>query len=358
VNDFLKLLFQNKQVSVYKILPEKKVNPVRCLLSNRVKRFVFSTPYTRKILNRPEIHGFEYVAFLRKGIKLFLESPPAKKLFSNLKQDEISVLHFLRGGLNFGLLELLYTTYGFKKTRASFMTSQRFKKGKHWLIKHDQYRKFTEGKIIFAGDVIATGTTLENGFLYLLDLKVLPEKFVFFTIGTPFAEKILENFAQKLERRIKNFEAIVIYIEGRFSLVKDKKEFPFCIPGTDIVKKNALLTPEFEFSQDLSSHLERCEVYDVGARSFNWPKHFEDLLGYWGALKNSGHSVKDLFELRWEKFESFDEFKKRRKNQWKGVSEKILRRIYRKQIFLQKLAQKTDSKKFFTQRIKQIRFTM
>ena len=147
MNDFLKLLFQNKQVSVYKILPEKKVNPVRCLLSNRVKRFVFSTPYTRKILNRPEIHGFEYVAFLRKGIKLFLESPPAKKLFSNLKQDEISVLHFLRGGLNFGLLELLYTTYGFKKTRASFMTSQRFKKGKHWLIKHDQYRKFTEGKI-------------------------------------------------------------------------------------------------------------------------------------------------------------------------------------------------------------------
>jgi len=347
VSDFLKLIFKNSQISVYEILPKK-----------RVKRFVFSTAHTRKILNRPEIHGFEYVAFLRKGIKLFLESPPAKKFFSNLKQEEISVLHFLRGGLNFGLLELLYTTYGFKKTRASFMTSQRFKKGKHWLIKHDQYRKFTGGKIIFAGDVIATGTTLENGFLYLLDLKVLPEKFVFFTIGTPFAEKILENFAKKIEKKVKNFEAVIIYIEGNFALVKDKNEFPLCIPGTDIVKKGALLTPEFELSQDLSSHLERCEVYDVGARSFNWPKHFEDLLGYWEALKNSGYSVKDLFELRWGSSGSFDEFRKRRKNQWKGVSEGMLRKIYRNQISLQKLARKTDSKKFFSQRIKQIRSNM
>jgi len=338
MSGYLKKVLISKSVSVYEILPHLNV-----------KRFIISTPFTRKILNRPEICGFEYVDFLRKGLSTFFRSDFGRKYFAGLDGSKVSVLHFLRGGLNFGILELLYKCFGFSKVNASFMTSQRVNKGAHWKIKHDQYRKFAceNGSTVMAADIIATGTTLKNG----LDcMKVPLKQFVFLTIGTVSAEKLL------LERFRKRNSAAVFYIEGRFALVEKNGEYPFSIRGTDLVKKGALLPPEFERGLDISSILERCEVYDVGARAFNWKKHFNDVFNYWRELSKSGLTVYELYNQRWPfRYRNFSEYSKTKKKVWPDIQTGMLRKLYEEETRRREQAKKIDSKRFFRERLNKLK---
>jgi len=264
----------------------------------------------------------------------------------------MSVLHFLRGGLNFGLLELLYKCFGFSRVNASFMTSQRVKKGLRWKIKHDQYRKFAHEKVstVMAADVIATGTTLENGLDCLLKQGGALKQFLFFTIGTSYAEKIL------LERFRSGFSAAIFYIEGRFALVEKDREYPFSIRGTDLVKKGALLPPEFERGLDITSILERCEVYDVGARAFDWRKHFNDVFNYWRDLSKAEFPVYELYNQRWPFGHSnFSEYLKMKKKVWPGIQTGLLRKLYDEETRRKEQAKKINSKRFFRERLNNLR---
>jgi len=344
MSDYLKKIPGQKNTALYEICP-----------SSRVKRYIISTPHTRKILNMPEIHGFEYTHLLRKGLASFLKTPFAEKFFKDSDGSKYSALHFLRGGLNFNFIEQFYKCYGFTKVNASFMTSQRVQKGKHWKIKHDQYRKFSlEGVTsLIAGDVIATGTTLKNGFDCVLELPVKLDSFIFFTIGTPYTEKIINEYEKKFRKRNRNFKAYIFYVEGRFELIEKKGELPFAIDGTDLVRKNALLSPEFEYSQTIASRIERCAVYDVGARAFNWRKHFRDIVEYWGLLSKSGYSVPEIYNLRQPfPYSDFDEYEKARKKMWPGISKPDLKKMYKKELKMLLNAIKLDSWKFFSQRLK------
>ncbi|MFH1958314.1 MAG: hypothetical protein ABIJ15_07565 [bacterium] len=344
MSDYLKKVLISKGVSVYEILPRLKV-----------KRFVISTPFTRKILNRPEICGFEYVDYLRQGLTSFFRSSFGRKYFSCLDDSKISVLHFLRGGLNFGLLEILYKCFGFSRVNASFMTSQRVRKGAHWRIKHDQYRKFALDGIstVMAADVIATGTTLKNG----LDcLKVPLKHFLFFTIGTSCAEKILLERFGKLGKRNPGFSAALFYIEGRFALVEKDGEYPFSIKGTDLVKKGALLPPEFERGLDITSILERCEVYDVGARAFDRKRHLADIFCYWRNLFRAGVTVSELYNRRWPfEWAKFSEYSRDKKRVWPDAQESLLRKLYEEETRRKNRAGKIDSKRFFQERLNKLK---
>ncbi|MBA3066382.1 hypothetical protein KJ633_06395 [bacterium] len=346
MNDYLKKISgQGEKTAVlYEIFP-----------SSSVKRYIISTPYTRKILNKPEIHGFEYTYLLRKGLHCFLKTPFAEKFFKDSDGSKYSALHFLRGGLNFNFIEQFYRCYGFTKVNSSFMTSQRVQKGEHWKIKHDQYRKFAlEGvTTLIAGDVIATGTTLKNGFDCVLEMPVKLDSFIFFTIGTPYTEKIINLYEEKFRKKNKNFKAYIFYIEGRFELIEKRGELPFAVEGTDLVRKNALLSPEFEASQTISSQIERCAVYDVGARAFNWRKHFRDIVEYWGQLSESEFSVPEIYNLRWPfSYGDFDEYEKAKKKVWPDISKTVLKKMYEKEIKMLLNAIKLDSWEFFRQRLK------
>jgi len=345
MKDFLKKISSSGNVAVYEIEPRSKI-----------KRFVITSSATRRILNAPEIHGFEYIYFLRKGIESFFKSSYGKKHFGGMDDSGITVLHFLRGGLNFGFVELLYKCFGFKKVNSSFMTSQRFQKGKRWMIKQDQYRKFAlEGvNTIIAGDVIATGTTLKNGFDCLLKLAGSSlENFIFFTIGTPYTEKIIERYFDIFKKRNAKFQASIFYIEGRFSLVESKDEYPLCIPGTDLVKKNALLTPEFELSQTVSSVLERCEIYDVGARAFDWRGHFRDLIEYWEGLASREWTVLDVYNMRWPfPYNDYNSFRNIKRELWPGIREAFLKKLYERELKRIKYAITLDSWEFLSEHLK------
>ena len=345
MSDYLKKIAGPTNTALYRICP-----------ASSIERYIISTPATRKILNMPEIHGFEYTYLLRKGLENFLKTPFAAKFFADAGGGaKYSALHFLRGGLNFNFIEQFYKCYGFTKVNASFMTSQRVQKGKHWQIKHDQYRKFSlEGVTsLIAGDVIATGTTLQNGFDCILDMDVKLDRFIFFTIGTPYTEKIISAYEKKFRKKNRNFKAYIFYIEGRFELVEKKGELPFAIDGTDLIRTKALLSPEFEASQTIASRIERCAIYDVGARAFNWRKHFRDIVEYWQQLSKSEYSVPEIYNLRHPfPYADYDEYEKAKKKIWPELSKDTVKRLYEREIKMLLRTIKLDSWSFFAQRLK------
>ncbi|RLD15735.1 MAG: hypothetical protein DRI36_06705 [Caldiserica bacterium] len=346
--EYLEKVYKNQRISIYEIKP----------FIENLKRFIVSTKYTSKILNLPEIYGTTYIENLKTGMKLILHSSFFKSMFKDVNESTTNVLVFLRGGLNFSLYELLYKEYGFKKHTVSFMTSERYKKKEHWRIKHDQYRKFVimDNMNIFSGDVVATGTTLENGlnilkeYVEMKNIKI--KKFVFFTIGSKKAEDIFIRF----KKYFKDTEFYLIYLEGRFKLVENENEFRICIPETDLVRKGGLISPEFEISSYnfSNSFIERCIIYDVGARAFNYKDHIKEVINYWKSLIDLNLSFEDILYERWRYFGSDKEIMEEKKFKWRNVREDLIRKAVENYRELEHKVKNTNFKKFALHRIKKL----
>lgn len=320
-------VMRNERFSLYKICGEG------------VERFVISTPETRMVCNEPLLAGFDYVSALRKGLARALSRMPDALPFRHLKDTSVGVLHFLRGGLNFALVELLNRAYGFRYHFSSFITSQRYRKSGGWNIKLDQYRKISipADANLFVGDVIATGTTLENGLSILYE-RCLEEKknirrLSVFTIGCGRAEAILGKFHQEFKRSFDYEGTYLFYLEGRFGLPESKKEFRICLPGTDLVRHPALLAPEFEMSQyrKISYPLERCAVYDVGSRAFESQAHFAEVREYWKILADTGMTLYEAYKERWPETEyaSLETLMAEKRKVWRDISDPFLKELHR-----------------------------
>ena len=93
--------------------------------SSSVEEYVFSTPETRRVCNEPEMVGLEFPRCMRKATARVLQQPPLGDWLGNERDKDVSVMHFLRGGLNFQLREALGEAYGFNKHYCAYMTSQR-----------------------------------------------------------------------------------------------------------------------------------------------------------------------------------------------------------------------------------------
>ena len=89
-----------------------------------VRRFVFSTQGTADIVNKPEVMGVEYTEKLEDGVTAFLTGFQPQ-LPIDIDDRHGNVLHFLRGGLNFGIREALARAYGWNLHGATYISSQR-----------------------------------------------------------------------------------------------------------------------------------------------------------------------------------------------------------------------------------------
>ncbi len=305
-----------------------------------IRRYIISTPETRSICNSPEVMGYRFIGNLCRGLLRALRNMPQEVPFRSLKDSEVCVLHFLRGGLNFRLVDILYQAYGFERQSSSFITSQRYRKSGLWYIKLDQYRKlaFQDNASVFLGDIVATGTTLDNGLGIILDTfreqKLEMQNFVLFTIGCQRAEEIMSKYDRLFRETFKKYRnTYVFYIEGRFGLAKSGNPMRVSIPGTDLLRYPALLAPEFELSQyeRLSNPLERCTIYDVGSRSFECLVHLEDVISYWRKLSETDMTLREALLERWPEndYDSVEKLRDARLKYWKNVEKSMVDAIYK-----------------------------
>lgn len=277
----------------------------------KLKRFVVSTPETRAILNHPEICGYKFRKGMLAAITRTMQHFPAPEILEGLDDTRSNVLVFLRGGLNFPISDALGEAFGFEKQTTSYMTSQRDKdKFGRWFIKDAQYQKFVfeNHATIFCGDIVATGSTISHGLECLVQNarnsgKTI-DNLVFFTIGCHKIEKLLEDAYDSFREHFKTFQHVaVIYLEGKFHLADSKTDVEIKIQGTDLMKRHALLAPEYLLSQfvDIAPCLERCVVYDGGSRSFNVRAACTEVMHYWLQVRRMalhGRTLKDYLAER------------------------------------------------------------
>ena len=218
---------------------------------------------------------------------------------------------------------------------SSFLSSQRYLKENEWVIEDDKYHRFTfrDGSYIFIGDIVATGSTLKNGleavYKYCEDKGVSPRGLVLFTIGSDKAEDVLEEYHKLFSSLSKTYEkTIVVYTEGIFKTADENTTFRIKVPGTDLIRQDCLVTPEFEVSQynSLAYPMERCVVYDGSSRSFEVEKHIKDVLEYWKeqrAWARNGLSLWDAYNERWNLILDHEKYVDKKKDCWDVPIHKI-----------------------------------
>ncbi len=307
-----------------------------------LERYVLSTPQTRAICNQPELMGVAYTEALCQGMVAGLQCAPFRHMLEQHPEEAICVLHLLRGGLNFELRRALHQALGLNRHGAAFMSSQRFQRDGTWSVTEDSYRKLDipDRAVLLVGDVVATGVTLENGLeavlQHIVDQGRSVRALIFVTIGGPRAQAVLgkldgrlrEAFGEAYER------SCLIYLEGRFELAHQDTPLAIKEPGTDLLRRGALLAPELVLSQydALSYALERCSIYDAGSRAFDVPTYARDVLEYWQQLRGlaeQGWSLRDAILERWPEAAPSDRaaFLTAASRRWQGLDAALLHQV-------------------------------
>jgi hypothetical protein len=302
---------------------------------SEVSRWVVTTPWSREICNRPELLGCEYTSALRRAMTAALRTAPFRAVLESQPATRVCVLHFLRGGLNFDLRNALHDAYGWNAHASAFMSSQRYKVDGRWAVHEDMYRKLMipPGALLLAADVVATGVTVANGLEVLLEhlLRIGSSirGLVFFTIGCHKLEKVLATFDARLRAAFPGYlGSHAVYLDGKFRLVDSRTDLRLAIPGTDLIRLDALLTPELEASQlDIpAAVLERCVIYDAGSRAFDLPTYVEDVADYWRGLARhaaGGLTLAEAVAERWPAphCRSLETLRAHARETWRGVGD-------------------------------------
>jgi hypothetical protein len=326
------------------VAPEASWYALRGEHQRQVERYVVTTPQGRAICNRPELLGVDFNLSLHDGMASAFRTAPFKDLIADHSEAGVCVVNFLRGGLNFEIRRALHSAYGFNRHSSAFMSSQRFRDEEgRWGVKEDMYRKLDipRDAVLVMGDVVATGVTVQNGLEVILDhlvkLGSSARALVFFTVGCHKAEKVLEDLDAKLRAAFPAYErTILVYLEAKFRLVDSQTPLRIGIPGTDLIRRGAFMTPELEASQyDVpGSLLERCVIYDAGSRAFDVPHYCEDVAEYWQEVAGfaaDGWTLEQARDERWpQRLRGPEEdFLALRRKGWRGVPDTEILALYR-----------------------------
>lgn len=285
--------------------------------SAAIRQVIFSSPETRRICNDPFLSGVEYTSALRRGCAKALQAMQQHSIL-RLAEENTVVLHILRGGLNFGLREALFEALGFNRHSSAFVSAQRARKKDHpedWIITESDYQKLSlhgVSHIIF-GDVVATGTSLEHALQRLLATakknKSQIGTITFFTIGSARSFEILTAIDCRCRQLFNAYQgSCAVYLEGVFETATVHTPMHIKIDGTDLLRANAVLAPEFVESQyEVPSYpIERCVIYDAGSRAFDLPEYFRDVQDYWLKTQSLAAAGMSYAELLAERFPALD----------------------------------------------------
>ncbi|MBP5302449.1 MAG: hypothetical protein J6Y88_04295 [Bacteroidales bacterium] len=263
--------------SLYELLVPK--------LHNRY--YLVSGPGSRSLEAFPKVVGFHcYTALLDEMVDSL------SYLCSNGLGEDLDLFTILRGGLNYPLEEAA-ARCGMRVREINFVSCERVIEDhviKGLEIKYDKIRP-TRNCVLAIGDILATGDTFRYCFNHLLkrfkEANGSIRRVVFFTIGGTRAFKLIESMAEQLGTLFPGFEGIdCFFFEGAFTVYEDKGVSGINVPNIDFGWKGGVVTPEFRrFIVDHpDALLEKCIIYDGGARRYEIPLHFEEVLEYWEGI--------------------------------------------------------------------------
>lgn len=282
-----------------------------------VESFIATTSETRSIANDPMVMGVEYTDMLENACAKILKTLDEENVV-RLQEKESIVFNILRGGLNFGLRHALKKAFGWNRHGCSFISAQRARKDdspEEWHIIETEYSKvyMPQTASIIIGDVVATGTSLEHAMNALVNETQKQgsklKSIVFFTFGGKRAAEILDKTDKMCRAKFPEYEkTVLIYHEGCFTVPDQNTPLSIKETGTDLVRLNSIMAPEFIQSQysDPSFPIQRCTIYDAGSRAFWTPEYLNDLHDYWTKVLNLAKNNTDFNALVKERFPELD----------------------------------------------------
>ncbi|MGQ7868107.1 hypothetical protein [Sunxiuqinia sp. sy24] len=294
--------------SIYRIEEEGKVS---------VNRLIVSSAETRAICNDTTVMGVDYTQKLGRACSLALKGMQEEQVI-NLQERKTIVFNILRGGLNFGLRQAIADAFGWNLHGSSFISAQRARRNpesEEWHIIESDYQKvyMPPSAQIVIGDVVATGTSLEFGLEALVQQAEMNniniESILFFTFGGKRTEEILEKVDALCREKFEGYQSTTLcYIEGRFTVPTISSPLTIKLTGTDLVKREALMAPEFIESQyEAPAYaIERCVIYDAGSRAFWLPEYLEDVIEYWEQVHTMARRGRTFEQLLSERFPELD----------------------------------------------------
>ncbi len=292
-NVVLEPVFNEQGVVCYRLEGENYVN----------EYYVTSEAETRKLLNTPEIVGYEVYNCL---------IPSTSQMLYYLKEQKkvttANILSILRGALNYPLEESCYREH-IRVHDISFLSSERVFVEEEIAGLEIKYSKLTmvPDSTLLIGDIIASGETLIHCLRYVTDFYrnhgAKLRNIIIFTIGGTKGIEILEKLTQEIREFWPEFEGfITIYYEGIFSTYQDKGVSGINLPDVDFYWKDGIVAPEFrrETLSMCSPLFEKCIIYDGGARRYEIHEHVEEVLAFWEGILKRADQI-DFEELLAEK---------------------------------------------------------
>ena len=207
----------------------------------------------------------------------------------------LDIMTILRGGLNYPLEEAANRCEDKFRIRAIHFLSCERKIVNHEIhgleIKYEKVLPAPD-RVLAIGDILATGDTFRYCLDHFLELFRTGggsiRRLVFFTVGGTRAIPLMENYAAKMRAWWPGFEGIdVFFFEGMFTIYEDKGVSGVNLPFIDFGWKGGVVSPDFRrYVLDRPPYvmLEKCIIYDGGARRYEIPVHFEEVLEYWEGL--------------------------------------------------------------------------
>ena len=249
--------------------------------------FLLSSPGSRDLLARPEVVGYDaYLALVPPTVAAL------RFLLEEGMNGEIDIMTILRGGLNYPLEEACHSTR-IRVRNMHFLSCER-------IIRDNiiQGLDIKYGKIGVARDIVlAIGDIFATGDTFRLCMEHVVEKFrseggsirkiLFFTIGGTRAVDQMEALTGKIKAVFPAFEGVeCFFFEGMFSVYSDKGVSGINVPDIDFGWKGGVISPEFRrYVMGVPDSLyEKCIIYDGGARRYEIPLHFDEVLEYWRGM--------------------------------------------------------------------------
>ena len=251
--------------------------------------YIVSEAETRKLMNHPEVVGYEvYASLVTATSQMMYYLKEQKKITS------ANILSILRGALNYPLEESCYKEH-IRVHDIRFMSSERVFGENDEMSLDIKYCKLTmvPNSTLMIGDIIASGETLVQCLRYVTDYYrkqgAKLRNILLFTIGGTQGIEILEKLTKEIRTYWPDFEGfITVYYEGVFSCYEegDKGVSGINRALIDFYWKGGIVAPEFR-RQTLSMQnplFEKCTIYDGGARRYEIHEHIEEVLEFWNGI--------------------------------------------------------------------------